>query len=142
MFEIFYCCGTDMWGATASGIGSAAASAVGIAAEDETYKYAKEIINNLSCKVDNEADYDLEYNYERLIELAKKLYACRDDILAQAKTKLVTQVYEAWISRVTKSEEEVRDLETKYKKEKQERKRQKKDMESMFDWAKRVTHRS
>ena len=118
MFKIFYCCDTDMWGAAASGIGSAAASAVGTAAGDETYKYAKEIINNLSCKVDNEADYDLEYNYGRLIKQAKELYACRDDILAQAKTKLVTQVYEAWISRVMKCEEEVQELETKYKKEK------------------------
>ncbi|KAL0013057.1 hypothetical protein SO802_000126 [Lithocarpus litseifolius] len=108
----------DMWGAAASGIGSAAASAVGTAAGDETYKFAKEIINNLSCKVDNEADYDLEYNYGRLIKQAKELYACRDDILAQAKTKLVTQVYEAWISRVMKCEEEVQELETKYKKEK------------------------
>ncbi|KAF3946964.1 hypothetical protein CMV_026834 [Castanea mollissima] len=116
MFKKFYCCDTYIWGAAASGISSAATSAVGTAAGDEVYKYAKEIINNLSCKVDSEADYDLENNYERLIEQAMKLYACRDDILAQAKPKLVTQVHEAWISRVEKSEEEVRDLETKYKK--------------------------
>ena len=41
MFKIFYCCDADMWGAAASGIASAAASAVGTAAGDETYKYAK-----------------------------------------------------------------------------------------------------
>jgi hypothetical protein len=56
------------------------------------------------------------------IEQAKKLYARRDDILAQAKTKQVTQVCEAWISRVMKSEEEVQELETKYKKEKRQNK--------------------
>ena len=72
----------------------------------------------MSRKVDN----DVENNYERLIEQAKKLYARRDDILAQAKTKQVTQVCEAWISRVMKSEEEVQELETKYKKEKRQNK--------------------
>ena len=106
-----------MWDAI-SGIGSAAASAVGTTARDKAYKYAKELLNSMNRKADDEADNDLEKNYERLIKQAKKLYASRDDILAQAKTKQVTQVCEAWISRVTKSEEEVQDLETKYKKEK------------------------
>ena len=106
-----------MWDAI-SGIVSAVASAVGTAAGDEAYKYAKELLNSMNRKADDEADNDLEKNYERLIKQAKKLYAKRDDILAQAKTKQVTQVCEACISRDTKSEEEVQNLETKYKKEK------------------------
>ncbi|GMY04840.1 disease resistance protein RPS2-like [Fagus crenata] len=106
-----------MLGAAASGIGSAASSAVGTLVGDEVYKYGKELFHDMSHKIDN----DLENNYERLIEQAKKLYARRDDILAQAKTKQVTQVCEAWISRVMKSEEEVQELETKYKKEKSKR---------------------
>ena len=104
MFKIFYCCNTDM--CSAEGSGSAVA--------DGAYNYAKEFLNN-------QADYNLEYNYERLIEQTKKLNAWRDDILAQAKTKQVTQACEAWISRVKKYEEEVRELETKYKKEKSNR---------------------
>ena len=103
-----------MLGAAASGIGSAAASAVGTSVGDEVYKYGKELFHDMSRRVDN----DLENNYERLIEHAEKLYARRDDILAQAKTKQLTQVCEAWISRVMKSEEEVQELKTKYKKEK------------------------
>uniref|UniRef100_A0A2N9IGS5 AAA+ ATPase domain-containing protein n=1 Tax=Fagus sylvatica TaxID=28930 RepID=A0A2N9IGS5_FAGSY len=67
---------------------------------------------------ESQSDNDLENNYERLIEHAEKLYARRDDILAQAKTKQLTQVCEAWISRVMKSEEEVQELKTKYQKEK------------------------
>ncbi|XP_065635488.1 disease resistance protein RPS2 [Quercus suber] len=88
----------------------------GSAVADEAYNYAKEFLNN-------QADYNLEYNYEKLIEQTKKLNAWRDDILAQAKTKQVTQACEAWISRVKKYEEEVRELETKYKKEKSNRTR-------------------
>uniref|UniRef100_A0A2N9GFT7 AAA+ ATPase domain-containing protein n=1 Tax=Fagus sylvatica TaxID=28930 RepID=A0A2N9GFT7_FAGSY len=72
-----------MLGAAASGIGSAAASAVGTSVGDEVYKYGKELFHDVSRRVDN----DLENNYERLIEHAEKLYARRDDILAQAKTK-------------------------------------------------------
>ena len=116
-----------MLGAAASGIGSAAASAVGTSVGDEVYKYGKELFHDMSRKVDN----DLENNYERLIEQAKKLYARRDDILAQAKIKQVTQVCEAWISRFMKSEEEVQELETRYKKEKR-----KKDIESTLEWLK------
>ncbi|GMY04839.1 probable disease resistance protein At4g27220 isoform X2 [Fagus crenata] len=92
-----------MLGAAASGIGSAAASAVGTSVGDEVYKYGKEFFHDMSRRVDN----DLENNYEMLIEHAEKLYARRDDILAQAKTKQLTQVCEAWISRVMKSEEEI-----------------------------------
>ena len=94
---------------------------------DEVYKYGKELFHDMSRKVDN----DLENNYERLIEQAKKLYARRDDIFAQAKIKQVTQVCEAWISRFMKSEEEVQELETRYKKEKR-----KKDIESTLEWLK------
>ncbi|GMY04863.1 disease resistance protein RPS2-like [Fagus crenata] len=103
-----------MLGAAASGIGSAAASAVGTSVGDEVYKYGKELFHDVSRRVDN----DLENNYERLIEHAEKLCARRDDILAQAKTKQVTQVCVAWISRVMKIEQEVQELETKYMKEK------------------------
>uniref|UniRef100_A0A2N9G756 NB-ARC domain-containing protein n=1 Tax=Fagus sylvatica TaxID=28930 RepID=A0A2N9G756_FAGSY len=74
----------------------------------------KELFHDVSPRVDN----DLENNYERLIEHAEKLCARRDDILAQAKTKQLTQACEAWISRVMKIEKEVQELETKYKKEK------------------------
>uniref|UniRef100_A0A2N9FJ66 Uncharacterized protein n=1 Tax=Fagus sylvatica TaxID=28930 RepID=A0A2N9FJ66_FAGSY len=53
-------------------------------------------------------------------EVAKGLYNeilhRRDDILAQAKTKFVTPVFEAWISRVMKSKEEVQELEIKKEK--------------------------
>ena len=103
-----------MFEAAASGLGLAAASAVGTAAGEEAYNYGKNIVNNMRRKPDNEADNDLEDNHKSLKEEAKKLYARRDDILAQTKTKLVNQVCEAWISRVMKSEEEVRELEIKY----------------------------
>ncbi|KAM3714841.1 hypothetical protein ACJW31_01G364500 [Castanea mollissima] len=75
-------------------------------------------------KPDNEADNYLEDNLKRLKEKAKKLYARRDNMLAQTKTKLVNQACEAWISRVMKSEEEVRELEIKYNDEKSNKKRQ------------------
>ncbi|XP_030955401.1 probable disease resistance protein At1g61300 isoform X2 [Quercus lobata] len=113
----------DMFEAAASGIGSAAASAVGTAAGEDAYNCVKNIVNNMRRKPDNEADNDLEDNHRRLKEEAKKLYARRDDILAQTKTKLVNQVCEAWISRVMKSEEEVRELEIKYNDEKSNKKR-------------------
>ena len=112
-----------MFEAAASGLGLAAASAVGTAAGEEAYNYRKNIVNNMRRKPDNEADNDLEDNHKRLKEEAKKLYARRDDILAQTKTKLVNQVCEAWISRVMKSEEEVRELEIKYNDEKSNKKR-------------------
>ena len=107
-----------MFEAAASGLGLAAASAVGTAAGEEAYNYGKNVVNNMRRKPDN----DLEDNHKRLKE-AKKLYARRDDILAQTKMKLVNQVCEAWISRVMKSEEEVRELEIKYNDEKSNKKR-------------------
>ena len=95
----------------------AAASAAASAAAVEVYKDGRQIVSNVSQTVDYAND--LEDNYNRLIENAKKLYARREGIVAEAnkyKTKQVSKECEVWIKSVMKSEEEVQELETKYEK--------------------------
>ncbi|XP_030955452.1 disease resistance protein At4g27190-like isoform X2 [Quercus lobata] len=133
----------DMLEASVSKICSSAASAIGSAVGKEFYDRGKQIFTQLRRKADNEAENDLEDNHERLRKQAKKLYARRDDILALTKTKLVTQACEAWISRVMKSEKEVRELEIKYDIEKSNKKRRSGDGSSELhtDLSKRMAEK-
>ncbi|GLT69934.1 hypothetical protein SLA2020_420430 [Shorea laevis] len=92
----------------------AAASAAAV----ELYKDGRKLVSHIGRK--NDYANDLESNYNRLIKETDMLYARRDDIVAEAnkhKTKEVNKKCEYWISRVMKIEEEVRELEAKYKKE-------------------------
>lgn len=83
------------------------------------HKHGKRILNSLMGKSDNEADEGLEENHRRLMELKEDLILRRNYILARTKTKLVTPACEGWISDVKKSENDVQELETKYKRHSQ-----------------------
>lgn len=80
-------------------------------------KSGEMIFNILKRKADDEADDEadgLQNNYGRLMELKKKLSLSENDILVQTKPKLVTQVFEDWISGAKKSIREVQELQDKY----------------------------
>jgi disease resistance protein RPS2 len=116
MFYVLSCCNTDMLKEAATAAVSAAASAAAV----ELYEAGRSLVGRI---INYEGD--LESNYKRLIEQTDMLYATRDGIVAGAnkhKTNEVTK-REYWISRVKKIEEEVRELEAKFKKENRKGKR-------------------
>lgn len=114
--EILFCCNTDsLWDempkALAIAVGTTVVKAV-------LTKSGEMIFNILKRKADDEADDEadgLQNNYGRLMELKKKLSLSEHDILVQTKPKLVTQVFEDWISGVKKSIGEAQELQNKYK---------------------------
>ncbi|KAK3421237.1 hypothetical protein EUGRSUZ_H05030 [Eucalyptus grandis] len=92
----------------------AAASAIAV----EAYKDGRSIFGYISKKVEFADDF--KFNFEKMTDQAKMLYARRDDVEAEInknKMKRVTKECEAWIYRVKVAEQEVLKLESKYKKE-------------------------
>ena len=90
---------------------------VGSAVAAEVYKDGRRIVNNINQTV-NYA-HDLKKHYKRLTDIAEKLSARKEDIVAEAnkyKTKQFTRECQVWMSTVTKSEEDVQKLKTKYEK--------------------------
>ena len=90
---------------------------VGSAVAAEVYKDGRRIVNSINQTV-NYA-HDLKKHYKRLTDIAEKLSARKEDIVAEAnkyKTKQFTRECQVWMSTVTKSEEDVQKLKTKYEK--------------------------
>ena len=90
---------------------------VGSAVAAEVYKDGRQIVNNINQTV-NYA-HDLKKHYKRLTDIAEKLSARKEDIVAEAnkyKTKQFTRECQVWMSTVTKSEEDVQKLKAKYEK--------------------------
>ena len=90
---------------------------VGSAVAAEVYKDGKRIVNNINQTVNYARD--LKKHYKRLTGIAEKLSARKEDTVAEAnkyKTKQFTRECQVWMSTVTKSEEDVQKLKTKYEK--------------------------
>ncbi|KAK7819856.1 probable disease resistance protein At4g27220 [Quercus suber] len=90
---------------------------VGSAVAAEVYKDGRRIVNNINQTVNYARD--LKKHYKRLTDIAEKLSARKEDIVAEAnkyKTKQFTRECQVWMSTVTKSEEDVQKLKTKYEK--------------------------
>lgn len=124
MSEILFCCNTDslsaeMPKALVIAVVTTVVTTVVKAVAMETLKSGKMIINIMKRKADDEADDEadgLQNNYEKLMELEKKLSLRKRDILAQTTTKkLVTPECEDWFSEVEKREEVVQKLQNEYK---------------------------
>uniref|UniRef100_A0A2C9V5F6 NB-ARC domain-containing protein n=2 Tax=Manihot esculenta TaxID=3983 RepID=A0A2C9V5F6_MANES len=94
---------------------AAAASAGAV----ETYKDVRNAVDSL----DELRDYEknLDKNYEKLKDEAKKLYARRSDLLVKInrdRTKQTTEECNVWMGKVKKLEKDVLALESEYEEEK------------------------
>lgn len=83
----------------------------------EVYKDGRQIVNHINQTVNYARD--MKKHYEWLTDIAEKLSAKKKDIVAEAnkyKTKQFSAVCQVWLSKVSKSEEDVQELKTKYEK--------------------------